>query len=108
MKDLPFPKIVYIQPGDYQFTTTQTITNSFEINGMIESGVDIEDVSAYPVITFSSQATSISFSSHGYFHHLKILWGNQAISVITSIFFLFLYFFFFFFFLFSYLFLNIS
>jgi hypothetical protein len=81
MVDLPFPKIVYIQPGDYQFTTSQTIespTDSFEINGVTDSVVDIEDISAYPAITFSLQysfSSSITFYSLGYFHCLKILWG---------------------------------
>jgi hypothetical protein len=98
MKDLHFPKIVYIQPADYEYGTSQEIISSFEINEVTESGIDVEDISTYPVITFSSQDTSIRFSSPGYFHHLKILWGNMTISPTTSIldvFFLFLSFFFF-------------
>jgi hypothetical protein len=106
MKDLSFPKIVYIQPGNYEYGTTQSISKEFEINGVSECGEDIEDVSAYPAITFSLQATSIRFSSPGYIHRLKILWGNMAISSITSIFYG--YFFCFFFYFFYYLFLNVS
>jgi hypothetical protein len=83
---LPFPKIIYIQSGSYSYTTSQYIDSSneyFHINGAIDDGVNIGEVSTYPIITFSSEVSysySIRFYTPGYFRCLKILWGNTAYS----------------------------
>jgi hypothetical protein len=112
MYNLSFGKYIYMQPGNYTYTTTQTISSTyFYVYGATSSTygeVRLNDLSTYPNITFyySSSVAQQIYLNQTYcsWYYVKINHGYSSYannyifySFIFILFFLFLFYFLFFF-----------